>query len=83
MACPVAVIWSWRNGEGSPWATDLPLDQVQTGDCFGDGVLDLQPGVHLEEEPSPATVNSTVPAPTYPISLWLTAAGSSGRADRR
>ena len=28
----------------------LQLDQVQAGGGFGDGVLDLQPGVHLEEE---------------------------------
>jgi hypothetical protein len=28
---------------------DLPFDQVQAGDEFGDGVLDLQPGVHLHE----------------------------------
>ena len=28
----------------------LPLDQIEAGDQFGDGVLDLQPGVHLHEE---------------------------------
>jgi hypothetical protein len=29
----------------------LQLDQVETGDLLGDGVLDLQAGVHLHEEP--------------------------------
>ena len=29
---------------------DLPLDEVDPGDRLGDRVLDLQPGVHLEEE---------------------------------
>ena len=29
---------------------DLPLDEVKTADHLGDGVLDLKPGVHLEEE---------------------------------
>ena len=28
----------------------LPLDEVESGDQLGDGVLDLQSGVHLEEE---------------------------------
>ena len=28
----------------------LPLDQVEAGDQLGDGVLDLEAGVHLEEE---------------------------------
>ena len=47
----------------------LQLDEVQTGGGLGDGVLDLQPGVHLEEEEvtpprtSGAAMNSTVPAP--------------------
>jgi hypothetical protein len=30
--------------------SDLPLDEVDAGDHLGDGVLDLQAGVHLEEE---------------------------------
>ena len=29
--------------------TDHLLDEIQPGDAFGDRVLDLQPGVHLEE----------------------------------
>ena len=29
---------------------DLPFDEVDARDHFGDRVLDLQPGVHLEEE---------------------------------
>jgi hypothetical protein len=28
----------------------LLLDEVEAGDELGDGVLDLQPGVHLHEE---------------------------------
>ena len=30
--------------------TNLPFDQIQSGHHFGDGVLDLQAGVHLHEE---------------------------------
>ena len=47
----------------------LQADEVETGGGLGDRVLDLQPGVHLEEEevagPSsePEAMNSTVPAP--------------------
>ncbi len=29
---------------------DLPFDEIDAGDHLGDGVLDLQAGVHLEEE---------------------------------
>ena len=29
---------------------DLPLDEIPPGDHFGDGVFDLQSGVHLHEE---------------------------------
>ena len=48
---------------------DLRLHQVDVGDLLGDGVLDLDPRVHLDEDvlagPSPAsTRNSTVPALT-------------------
>jgi hypothetical protein len=28
----------------------LQLDQIKTGGGLGDGMLDLQPGVHLQEE---------------------------------
>ena len=46
----------------------LLLDQVQAGDQLGDRVLDLEPGVHLQEEElvgwPPGTIISTVPAPT-------------------
>ena len=34
----------------------LQLDQVEARDQLGDGVLDLQPGVHLEEEELPVAV---------------------------
>ena len=36
-----------RLARGDP---DLPLDEVQAGDLLGDRVLDLQAGVHLQEE---------------------------------
>ena len=29
---------------------DLALDEVDPGDDLGDGVLDLKPGIHLDEE---------------------------------
>jgi hypothetical protein len=45
----------------------LPVDEVDAGDHLGDGVFDLQPGVHLHEEEllgiGVGTRNSTVPAP--------------------
>ena len=34
----------------------LQLHQVQTGDLLGDRVLDLEPGVHLQEVKAPVTV---------------------------
>ena len=41
---------AWRNGRGSPGGDpDLLLDQVDAGDHLGDGVLDLDPGVDLDE----------------------------------
>ena len=50
---------------------ELPLDEIEPGHRLGDRMLDLQPGVHLEEVevagPSPreaSAMNSTVPAPT-------------------
>ena len=40
-----------RSGSGSPGGDpQLQLDQVEPGDHLGDRVLDLQPGVHLQEE---------------------------------
>ncbi len=44
----------------------LPLDQVQPCHCFGHGMFDLQPRVHLHqiELRNPSMRNSTVPAPT-------------------
>ena len=46
-----SVTSSWANGSGSPAATaQLQLDQVDAaGDQLGDRVLDLEPGVHLQE----------------------------------
>ncbi len=46
----------------------LQLDEVEAGGLLGDRMLDLQPGVHLEEEEDPpltvsSAMNSTVPAP--------------------
>ena len=51
IACPVNVTSSWRSGRRSPLAEpDHELDEVEPGDRFGDRVLDLEPGVHLQEE---------------------------------
>ncbi len=37
-------------GSGSPWAMlNLQMNEVVAGDEFGDGMLDLEAGVHLEE----------------------------------
>ena len=35
----------------------LPFDQIEAGDHFGDGMLDLQPGVHFHEVKQPALVD--------------------------
>ena len=45
--------------------SDLPLDQIEPGDHFGDRMLHLQAGVHLHEIESAVahpSRNSTVPA---------------------
>ena len=44
---------------------DLLIDDVNSGDHFGDRMLDLYPCIHLNEEELPSSYrNSTVPAPT-------------------
>ena len=53
MACPrrCASTSSWRHRQRLAGGdADLPLDEVDAGDHLGDRVLDLQAGVHLEEE---------------------------------
>ena len=59
----------------------LLADQVQPGGLLGDGVLDLKPGVDLEEgqRPEGASRNSTVPALTYPAARQTAAADCSSR----
>ena len=43
----------------------LPFDEIDARDQFGDGMLDLKPRVHLDEEHVlPLETNSMVPAPT-------------------
>ena len=81
---------SWRNGKVSPGRPGSAIDQVQTGDCFGDGVLATCSRCSSRGRRTRATMNSTVPAPTYLISLArLTAAEviwsrrSSGDSRRR
>ena len=67
-ACDVAL----REGQAlARGDAELPLDEVEPGHRLGDRMLDLQPGVHLEEieafGPRPrvaSAMNSTVPAPT-------------------
>ena len=50
MAAPSRRMSAWREGQRPPGGhRQLHLDQVDAGDHLGDGVLDLQAGVHLEE----------------------------------
>ena len=55
---------SGRASTGSPAAIrSCGLDEIDSGDELGDGVLDLDARVQLEEpELSPSTMNSAVPA---------------------
>ena len=74
MAWPVGVTSSWVSGERLAHGdAQLEFDEVEAGDHLGDGVLDLEPGVHLDEPehsggsapedpPSSSTRNSHVPA---------------------
>lgn len=49
-AWPVRAMASWAKGSGSPHGhPQLPRDEVDPGDQLGDGVLDLEAGVHLHE----------------------------------
>ena len=51
MACPRTTTWSWVTGSALALRDrELQVDQVESGDELGDGVLDLESGVHLEEE---------------------------------
>src|SRR5690606_2847740 len=43
--------------------SDLPLHQVEAGHHLGDGVLDLQAGVHLEEVEAAALVDEELDGP--------------------
>ena len=50
MAWPRSGASSTSSGSGAPLGDgQLQLDEVEPGDELGDRVLDLQPGVHLEE----------------------------------
>ena len=50
MAWPVAGRRPGSKPSGSPEAiAQLPLDEVEAGHELGDGVLDLEAGVHLQE----------------------------------
>src|SRR5262245_16498999 len=60
--------------------TELPLDQVETGDHLGDGMLDLQSRVHLEEIEAPAVVQELDGARTSIIDG--TSGGHRGLAHR-
>ena len=65
---------------GQPLAcchAQLPLDQVQTGDHFGDRMLDLQPGVHLHEVEGAAGIHDEFDRAGADI------ADRAGRRDRR
>ena len=63
MAVEAHVLLAERK-RGSRRDPDLLDDEVEPGDHLGDGVLDLQPRVHLDEvELAPSYRNSTVPTP--------------------
>jgi len=50
IAQPRRSIWSWRIASGSPAATRINLlHQIQPRDALRHRVLDLQPGIHLQE----------------------------------
>ncbi len=60
----------WRKPSGNlfDWRqADIYLEVARLCERVGDGVFDLEAGVHLHEEVlvgrSPETMNSTVPAP--------------------
>ena len=89
MACPrgPAATASWTSG-GRRWPLgdqQLEADQVEAGHRFGDRVLDLQPGVHLEEVGIAVPVHheldgAGVDVPT--ASAAATAASTSRRPQR-
>ena len=57
MAWPVIAASRTSVGSGSPSAMrSWSSNQVQAGDCLGDRMLDLQPGVHLQEVERPVAV---------------------------
>ena len=50
MAWPLKRMSSWRSDSGAPARDpDLLDDEIEPGDHLGDGVLDLEAGVHLDE----------------------------------
>jgi hypothetical protein len=63
-------------------AADHPFDQINTGDFLGDPMLDLQPGVHFqEEEIVPLGVVKKLDRPGRPVGDALPQA--HGRFDQR
>ena len=70
-AAPLILITSWESQDhpSSPRRRcALSLDEINVSDLLGDGVLDLDPRIHLDEDvlartrPSVSIKNSTVPA---------------------
>ena len=58
MAWPEKVTSSWPNGSDvHRRRPELELDQVEPGDRLGDGVLDLEAGVDLEERDRPVVAD--------------------------
>ena len=68
MACPRDSTEPTTESSFSPAAMpDLRFHQVHAGDHFGDGMFDLNAGIHLDEVKFPeiSRKNSTVPALKY------------------
>ncbi len=59
---------------------DLQLDQIEAGGLLGDRVLDLQPGVHLQEEELPGVVGEELHRPGTGVADR--ARGQAGRLEQ-
>ena len=59
---------------------ELQFDQVEAGGLFGDRVLDLQPGVHLQEVESPVVVGEELHRPRAGVADR--AGGQPGRVEQ-
>ena len=77
MAWPRCVSSSCAQGSRPPSATvELRANEVDARDCLGDGMLDLQPGVHLQK------VEARVVAAAFDEELDRSRVAIAGRARR-